>query len=258
MKEKIFLLGGWDLEMSEIHRVLTEQNASISDLQLKWGEAKLSEYEKSYKKFGPIENDKYEFVGIELEHDSDAFTDYTEIDHHGKNNHKVSSLEQVLNLFNLKPTRHQMLIALNDVAHIKGMEAFGATEDEINEIRKADRATQGITPGEEVVAFKIIHNGQFKYYRTPFSETSILCIISSHSKCACYTDNLQLRENKNILVFTPGDEINFFGEAKIVYALSEKLGGWFGGDLENGTGYWGLDIKDSVISLREFIEDLYK
>lgn len=143
-KNALFLLGGYDLEMDEIKKLLDEHQLDYRDKKLSWG-AKLSEY-KEYLNFdGHI-------YGIELEQDIQTPQNYVEIDHHNKNIHKESSLEQIANLLNIKLNRYQMLVAKNDSAFIKGMKSVCASEDEIKEIRAKDRKVQGVTPDDEYLA----------------------------------------------------------------------------------------------------------
>ena len=44
MSDKLFLLGGQDLEMLEIKKLLERENIAYKDKNLKWG-AKLSDYQ---------------------------------------------------------------------------------------------------------------------------------------------------------------------------------------------------------------------
>lgn len=141
-----FLLGGHDLEMLEICKILQERDCSFSDRNLFWG-ARLSDYEDLF-------DEEKHFIGIELEADIPPPTHYTEIDHHGKNAHKPSALEQVLNLLDpaRQLTRWQQLVVANDCGYITAMQAMGATSKEIDDIRSQDRIAQGITSEDERLA----------------------------------------------------------------------------------------------------------
>lgn len=79
-----FLIGGSDLEMLTIRRILTAngfaEGKNMADLHLPWG-AKLSDYKDSF-------NNKQTFVGIELTQDIDPPTYYFDIDHHNKYSNK--------------------------------------------------------------------------------------------------------------------------------------------------------------------------
>jgi len=92
--EILFLIGGSDLEMLTIKRILTAngfaEGENMADLHLQWG-AKLSDYKEFF-------NNKQTFVGIELTQDIDPPPYYINIDHHNENSHKSTSLEQVIEL----------------------------------------------------------------------------------------------------------------------------------------------------------------
>ncbi len=149
-----FLLGGYDLEMVCIRDILIQYiNAPASlfsiefiDHHLQWG-AQLSHYTKEL----PGIASKY-IVGVELGEDIPLPPGYIAIDHHGEKSALPSSLEQVACLLHVTLTREQQLAAINDRAYIPGMLAFGATQEEINRIREADRRAQGVTEEDEQLA----------------------------------------------------------------------------------------------------------
>lgn len=143
----VFLLGGRDLEMITIKRMLIdsgfEEPESIADLNLQWG-AKLSAYQNRF-------NDELTFVGIELSQDIVPPPHYINIDHHNENANKPSSIEQIAKLLGIELTREQQLIAANDKGFIPAMEALGATREEIVDIRRRDREAQGVTEKNVVI-----------------------------------------------------------------------------------------------------------
>jgi hypothetical protein len=120
----LFLLGGADLEMVEIKRLLTAHALALgksdTDAELRWG-ARLSNYQNLF-------NDTQTFVGIELVQDIAPPPHYINIDHHNENSDKSSSLEQVIELLenNLKSkiefTRDRQLIAANDKGYKSAMD----------------------------------------------------------------------------------------------------------------------------------------
>ncbi len=141
-KNTIFLLGGYDLEMLEIKRVLDTHKIKYYDENLSWG-ARLSDYTHKLNRFTT-------YYAIELKIDISGYENINIIDHHGTaHNHKESSLLQILKLLNITPTRDQQLIAANDARYIKGMQCIGATDAEIASIRKRDKEAQGISEEEE-------------------------------------------------------------------------------------------------------------
>ena len=144
----IFLLGGYDLEMLEIKEILNKENINYEDKKLTWG-AKLSDYKDVLKKY---EDKELIIYGIELESDVELPKNYVEIDHHGKNDDKPSSLEQVAKILNIELSSEQILIAANDSRYIGGMKNLCATKEEIDNIRKKDREAQGINVDDEELA----------------------------------------------------------------------------------------------------------
>lgn len=145
--KKVFLLGGYDLEMIEIKNILDNQDIFYIDKKLSWG-ANLSSYEDELNKY---QND-YIIYGIELKEDITPPKNYIQIDHHNKNSFKKSSIEQTANILNINLNRYQKLVSINDSRYIKGLEEFGATKEEIKSIREKDRQYQGISQKDEDLA----------------------------------------------------------------------------------------------------------
>ncbi len=152
--KRLFLLGGRDLEMEEIRKLLVENGCQkygqgsegdcfYADRELKWG-AKLSDYEDLLDFDGKI-------YGIELKKPSEDFKapdNYRAIDHHNSSWCLPSALEQVAELLGVELTRWQRLIAANDRGHIAALKAIDATAEEIKQIREADMKAQGVTEEE--------------------------------------------------------------------------------------------------------------
>ena len=63
-KKKVFLLGGYDLEMLEIKKILDSKNVEYKDKNLSWG-AKLSDYQDILEKYKNEED--VILYGVELE-----------------------------------------------------------------------------------------------------------------------------------------------------------------------------------------------
>lgn len=172
MSDKLFLLGGHDFEMIEIKKLIESKNIAYKDKNLNWG-AKLSDYQDELAFEGTL-------YGIELEADIIPPANYIEIDHHGKNDYKPSSLEQVAEILGVTLTKEQKLIAANDSSYISGMKALCATKEEIDDIRAKDRASQGVTKEDEELAKKSFDASceiktNFIYSQTPkFSAVSDL------------------------------------------------------------------------------------
>ena len=145
----IFLLGGHDLEMQTIKKLLDKEGIEYEDKKLSWG-AKLSAYKEVIEV-----NPNKTFYAIELEiDDKEFYKKYKEqikiIDHHNENSGNPTSLEQVIALLKVKKKldnktiRHYELVAANDKGHIAGLKCVGATKEEIEDIRNEDRKAQGV------------------------------------------------------------------------------------------------------------------
>ncbi len=153
---KLFLLGGHDLEMKIISELLTEYGHRFADHVLQWHNARLSSYQEELLQYG----DKTEWIlyGIELQEDITPPANYICIDHHTQHSHKASALEQVATLLGHTLTHYQRLAAINDVLYIPGLYAAGATDSEVAHIRLADRQAQGVTEQDEALAIRSIRD----------------------------------------------------------------------------------------------------
>lgn len=149
-EQRIFLLGGYDLEMQTIAGVLKENYQLFKDYSLKWDNAYLSRYKEVLEEYG--NSSLWVIYGIELQEDISLPNNYVRIDHHNDYSGRCSALEQVMDILNLPLTRYQQLVAANDTTYIPGMLKLNATSEEIGEIRKADRKAQGVTEEEEKLA----------------------------------------------------------------------------------------------------------
>jgi len=98
-----FLLGGQDLEMQEIEKILLAHGYKYTNLHLPWG-ATLSAYKEFF-------NNYEHFIGIELITDCTPPKYYTLIDHHNEKSDLPSSIEQVANFIGITLDRFQMLVA---------------------------------------------------------------------------------------------------------------------------------------------------
>lgn len=235
-------LGGHDLEMVEIAQLLTDsREVTVHDLGLPWG-ARASSYDAviraSLAAGHPV-------VLIELLDDlpSDFPRDSLHwIDHHGPaaGRDVPTAIEQVFRYFDFSPqlwTRDLALVAANDRGHLAGLEQAGATTEEMRDIRRRDRAAQGITPEEErsgreaAEGARSYLNGLLTVVRLP------------HARTATVTDVLDARLGgpgyTNLLVLSPS-QTTFFGYGRAVERLRVSIpGGWYGGDLPEH-GFWGV------------------
>ncbi len=147
MSKRIFLLGGNDLEMTTIKNLLVNAGEQFETHDLRWDNAKLSSYEKTLEEYG--NSPDYQIYGIELNEDIPHPDNYVRIDHHNDFANKPSSLEQVAKLLDLAMDRHMQLVAANDSRYIPGMIKLGASREEIDDIRRADRAAQGVSEDDD-------------------------------------------------------------------------------------------------------------
>ena len=177
------------------------------------------------------------------------------IDHHGPAAGKdaATALEQIFELLRLPAeawTRWLELVAANDRAHVRGLQDVAATPEEIQRVRTADRAAQGIGPEEEAAAeeaaacLEVACEGRLHVAQLPHARTTAL------------VDRLDPVLGgpgyQNLLVLSP-DELNFFGQGDLVLALDQRFPeGWYGGALPE-RGYWGHQ-RARASEVRSFLE----
>lgn len=233
---KLFLLGGHDLEMLTIRNVLNTNGYTYIDHQLQWNNAKLSSYKEDIRIF----EEKHEggsIYGIELENDlllNSKF--YRSIDHHNDQSNLPSALEQVLFLLEIPMNREYRLIAANDKAYIPGMLAIGATDEEIRNIRFADRCAQGITHEDEFLAEKAIAENMKR-------EKDLIIVRALNSRFSPICDRLY--PYRALLVYT-STEWMFYGiGAYRVLSLFED-------EFRKGSIFYGGGIDGYVGSREHF------
>ena len=220
MSDKLFLLGGYDLEMLEIKELLKSKNIAFKDKELKWG-AKLSDYQNELNFSGTL-------YGIELEQDIEPPKNYIEIDHHGKNDHKKSSLEQVAEILGVGLDDDQMLIAANDTRYISGMKALCATKEEIDEIRARDRAFQGVTKEDEELALQSFNIALSDKSNVIYSKTSHFSAVSD---LAFYKYDNYIIYNDSKIVFyryKKSNILDFLSTQNVIESSYYYGGGDFG------------------------------
>lgn len=166
------------------------------------------------------------------------------IDHHGPDaGKKNSALRQIFDLLRLPRelwTREWELISANDVGHIRGLVAAGATSEEIQQIRARDRAAQGITPEEEALGALAARQAV-----TMFGGRLTVTRVG-HDRGATVLDSLAPELGgsgfQNLLILCR-EECFFQGEGSIILELNRRFpGGWCGGELPE-RGYWGYPGK---------------
>jgi hypothetical protein len=170
-----FFLGGRDLEMVEIRRLLDRHAPDrFEDLGLSWG-ARASAYLPGIE--AALARGETPVL-VELIDDLPATMDRARlrvVDHHGNAAWRPTAIEQVFALLGLPSenwTRHMMLVAVNDRAHVDGLIAIGASAEEVAAIRAADRAVQGVTAADEAEAARAIATRQVVGRLTEIRTTS--------------------------------------------------------------------------------------
>lgn len=235
-----FFLGGQDLEMQEIRRLLTlEAPQAFEDAGLAWG-ARASAYADA---IGAALARGEKPVLIELDDDLPPSIDRERlilVDHHGARagHDRPTALEQVFTLLQLPAerwTRRMALVAANDRAHVAGMLAAGATRAEMLAIRAADRAAQGVTAADEAEALLAIAARQTG---RDFTE------IATASRTSSAIADLMLAElggpgYRGLLVVMPG-KLAAFADGPVIERLAAAMpAGYWGGDLPR-RGFWGI------------------
>lgn len=198
----LFLLGGYDLEMLTIRNILDKEGLRYADHGLQWSNACLSSYRQELH---DASNKEWTIWGVELQEDIDIPYSYRRIDHHNDLLHLPSALEQVLKILHLSLDRHLKLVAANDKAYIPGMLQLGATTQELEGIRRADRKAQGVTVEDELLAEKAIAENCEK-----IGDLLIVRALSSRFSPICD----RLFPYKSLLVYTD-DEWIYYGEGAV-------------------------------------------
>ena len=223
----IFLLGGQDLEMQEIARLLSQHKVKYFDKSLRWNNALLSAYTDVLLSSGDTSSHIY---GVELKTDITPPTNYRLIDHHNERNNNASSLEQVAILLNVELDFRQQLIAANDKSYIDGMKVLGATQAEIEEIRFADRKAQGVTEEAEWQAgYALTHHLQ--------KEGNLTIVKSATSAFSPISDALYPYEH--LLIFTE-EEWVYYGKGK------GKLVEFFKDEISEGHVFYGGSVNGYI------------
>lgn len=237
----IFFLGGRDLEMATIRRLLDQEAPGrLHDKGLAWG-ARTSAYQDEISK--ALERvEKPVLVLIELTDDLDLPPDRVIIvDHHGTRAGAdcSTSLHQVFELLDLSParwTRWYALVAANDRGYIPELLRAGATPEEIRQIRTADRAAQGITAAQEAEAERAVRATEV------LADGRLIRMRLSHDRTAAVTDRLEPLLGgpgyEALFVESPA-QVNLFASGELVMACNQAFsGGWYGGALPE-RGFWG-------------------
>ncbi|MBP3707987.1 MAG: hypothetical protein J6J36_05210 [Clostridia bacterium] len=240
-----------DLEAQTIVEMLKREGETYEVTGQTWG-ASWQNLEEQIK--ARIESAKEEgnaIYGVELQGDSNGAIN---IDHHSygddDRSNPDSSIEQVAKILGVELTLDEQFVAANDKGFIPAMEKLGAElgikgkdlQEIIANIRMRDRLSQGVTMEQEAQAQEAIEKlGEIT------DKQELISMDLPHSKTSTVTDRLYGKYN-NLLITSADGETNFFGTTKIINMLNEKFpGGWSGGQLDQGSGFWGGYADQSAI-----------
>lgn len=243
--EPVFLLGGYDLEMLEIKKLLIKYNKHYIDRKLSWG-ARVSKYQD-------IIHQSTNYYGIELIEDVELPKNYVAIDHHNEHQNKKSSLEQIAEILNVELSRYQKLVALNDSGYISAMQQFGATEVEIELIRERDREAQGVTNEDEILAERSIDERKVI--------NNMVCIEAQTKYFSAISDRLYFMNIKDYIIYDDR-KLVYYGNniERLVNNYKkeiEKKKMYYGGNngffgLVEGRGYNAekiMKLRDNIIRI---------
>ena len=210
--------------MLTIKQMLESQDGCVVvDKHLRWDNAKLSAYQEELGIYST-----YDIYGIELQEDIPAPINYHRIDHHNDYHQRPATILQVAEILGITPNRHQLLVAANDAGYIPAMQAMNASEEEIAGIRKQDRAAQGVTKEEELLAEQSVNNNLSRY-------GNLLVVKSLTSRFSPICD--RLFPYQQLIIYTDAEWM-FYGDGKAelvsVFAEDIKKKKVFHGGGENG------------------------
>ena len=176
--------------MDEIKKMLEMRGEQIVDYGLNWSNARISAYSDI------IESEpNAEYYGIELQEDHPLPEHYTRIDHHNDYSNRPAAILQVTTLLGIEPDRHVMLVAANDAGYIPALRAKGASDAEIEEIRRCDRSAQGVTADDESKAEQsikehLVANGSLIIVKSLTPHFSPICDrLFPYHRLLIFTDN---------------------------------------------------------------------
>ena len=243
MNNRLWVTPSNDLEAKTIVEMLKREGEDYLVTRQAWG-ASWENLEEELKAI--IEEAKKEqkaVYGVELQGDSNGAIN---VDHHqygedDRSNPK-SSIEQVAEILGVELTLDEQFVSANDKGYIPAMEKLGAElgissedlQEIIANIRMRDRETQGVIAEQEAQAQEAVEK------LGPITEKQeYIQLDLPHSKTSTVTDRLYGKYD-NLLITSGDGETNFYGTTEIIQMLNEKFpGGWSGGQLDQGSGFWG-------------------
>lgn len=259
MENRLWITPNNDLEAKTIVEMLQREGQEYLVTGQAWG-ASWEKLEDELKaKIAEAKQNGQEVYGVELQGDSNGAIN---VDHHtygedDRSNPK-SSIEQVAEILGVELTLDEQFVSANDKGYIPAMERLGEElgispedlKEIIANIRMRDREMQGVTPEQEAQAQEAVERlGEIKEKR------AYIQLDLPHSKTSTVTDRLYGKYD-NLLITSGDGETNFYGTTEIIQMLNEKFpGGWSGGQLDQGSGFWGGYADQSAIkeAVQEFM-----
>ncbi len=248
--QPLFLLGGHDLEMKAIAKLLTSNHVPYLDANLSWDNALWEAYlQPPYKaQLEAALAQVQPLYGIELR---GSIPDGCQlIDHHNKQEDQPSSIDQVSKIIGHTMTRWEELVAANDTGYIPALMQMGASDEEIEKVRRADRQAQGVTEEDEELALKSIGE------HMEVSPDELIVVRSLTSRFSPITDRLYGQANR-LLVYHDRD-LNYYGEGKekLVSHFDDLLkadNAYHGG---GSSGFFGIHSIENDQHMQELIADI--
>ncbi len=232
-----------DLEAKTIVEMLEKNEEEYLVTGQAWGASWEKLEEELKEKVEKAKQNGKSVYGVELQGDSNGAIN---IDHHiyGEDDRSKpeSSIEQVADILGVELTLDEQFVSANDKGYIPAMQELGANlgieekdlQEIIENIRMRDREMQGVTPEQEAQAQEAVEKlGDLSEKR------EYIAMDLPHSKTSTVTDRL-FGKYDNLLITSADGETNFYGKTEIINMLNEKFpGGWSGGQLDQGSGFWG-------------------
>ena len=232
-----------DLEAKTIVEMLQREGENYLVTGQAWGASWEGLEEEIKEQVEKAKEEARTVYGVELQGDSKGAIN---VDHHiygeDDRSNPNSSIEQVATILGVELTLDEQFVSANDKGYIPAMEKLGQElglseenlQEVISNIRMRDREMQGVTMEQEAQAQEAVEKlGELTEKRDYIS------MDLPHSKTSTITDRLYGKYD-NLLITSADGETNFYGITEIINMLNEKFpGGWSGGQLDQGSGFWG-------------------
>lgn len=259
---RIWVTPSNDLESKTIIEILKRNGEDFLVTAQPWGASWQKLEEEIKKKIEQCIAEGKQVYGVELK----GYVDGTSnIDHHVYDNddrsNTKSSIEQVAEILGVELTVDEKFVAVNDKGFIPAMEKLGVEinlrgeelQKIIRDIRMRDRLAQGITLEQEAASQEEVEKlGEIT------EKQELILMDLPHSKFATVTDRLY-GKYENLLITSANGVTIFFGKTNLINSLKKKFPKcWYGGQLGQGSGYWGLAIEQDKEKLPEENEKIKK